>query len=163
VLAATGAAGVPVRVPALGESGDLGGLRWQVVAPAGATPIPSEGSVANNASVVLVVEVRGVRVLAAGDLEPEGQASLHATLPGLEVDVLKVPHHGSRHQDHTWLAGLGARVAVVSSGRDNDYGHPAPETLRALEGAGALVARTDRRGDLAVVVGPEGQLALRSR
>jgi competence protein ComEC len=113
--------------------------------------------------VVLVAEVRGVRVLAAGDLEPEGQASLESTVPGLEVDVLKVPHHGSRHQDHEWLAGLGARVAVVSAGRDNDYGHPAPETLRTLEGANALVARTDRRGDVAVVVGPEGQLSVVSR
>ncbi len=163
VLAATQAAGVPVRVPALGETGSLGGLRWQVVAPATATPIPSEGSVANNASLVLLVEHRGLRVLAAGDLEPEGQASLAKTLPGLRVDVLKVPHHGSRHQDHGWLAGLGARVAVVSAGKDNDYGHPAPETLRTLEGADALVARTDLRGDVALVVDTRGRLSVVSR
>lgn len=163
VLRVSAAQRVPVRVPALGESGAVGGLRWQVVAPAGATPTPGEGSPANNASLVLLAELRGVRVLAAGDLEPEGQAALQATLPGLRVDVLKVPHHGSRHQDHAWLAGLGARVAVVSSGRDNDYGHPAPQTLATLEDAGALVARTDLRGDVAVVVGPEGRLSVVSR
>lgn len=163
VVGTAAAAQVPVRVPVLGDSGAVGALRWQVVAPAGSTPMPSEGSVANNASVVLLVEHRGVRILAAGDLEPEGQAALQATLPGLRVDVLKVPHHGSRHQDHAWLAGLGARVAVVSSGRDNDYGHPAPQTLATLEDAGALVARTDLRGDLAVVARPDGRLSVVDR
>ncbi|HEX4977160.1 MAG TPA: ComEC/Rec2 family competence protein [Nocardioides sp.] len=163
VLRVAAADQVPVRVPALGEFGEVGGLRWQVVAPAGATPMPSEGSAANNASLVLLVEVRGVRLLLAGDLEPEGQAALQETLPGLRVDVLKVPHHGSRHQDQAWLAGLGARVAVVSAGRDNDYGHPAPETLATLERAGVLVARTDVRGDVAVVAGPGGRLSVAGR
>lgn len=157
------AARVPLRAPGLGESGSVGPLRWQVLAPAGPTPMSGEGSPANNASLVLLLEVRGVRVLAAGDLEPEGQAALDATVPGLQVDVLKVPHHGSRRQDHEWLAGLRSRVALVSAGRDNDYGHPAPETLAALEAAGALVARTDLRGDVAVVLGPDGQLSVVSR
>lgn len=157
------AARVPVRVPTLGDSGAVGALRWQVVAPGVPTPLTSAGSAANNASLVLLVELRGLRILAAGDLEPEGQAALDAIVPGLRVDVLKVPHHGSRHQDHTWLASLGARVAVVSAGRDNDYGHPAAETLATLEGAGALVARTDLRGDLAVVAGPHDRLWVVSR
>lgn len=154
---------VPVRVPAFGESRAVGGLRWQVVAPQSALPVPSEGSPANNASLVLLVEVRGVSILAAGDLEPEGQAALDASLPGLSVDVLKVPHHGSRHQDHGWLRRLRARVAVVSSGRDNVYGHPAPQTLSTLEYAGALVTRTDRGGDVAVVAGPDGGLSVVGR
>jgi competence protein ComEC len=164
VVARTAAAhDVPVRVPALGESGAVGPLRWQVVAPARAALEPGEGSAANNASLVLLVEVRGVRILAAGDLEPEGQAALAASVPGLTADVVKVPHHGSGHQDHGWLAGLRARVAVVSAGRDNDYGHPAPETLATLDATGALVARTDLEGDLAVVVGPGGRLSVVAR
>lgn len=163
LLGAAAAAGVPVRVPAPGELGTAGRLRWQVLAPAGPKPVPGQGSAANNASLVVLVEVGGVRVLAAGDLEPEGQEALAGAVPGLRVDVLKVPHHGSRYQDHGWLAGLGARVAVVSSGRDNDYGHPAPQTLATLEGAGALTARTDLRGDVAVVAGPDGRLSVVSR
>ena len=163
VARAAAAHEVPLRVPALGESGAVGPLRWQVVAPARATPMPGEGSAPNNASLVLLVEVRGVRILAAGDLEPEGQAALDATMPGLRADVVKVPHHGSRHQDHGWLAGLRARVAVVSAGRENDYGHPAPETLSTLVDAGALVVRTDQQGDLAVVVGPGGRLSVVGR
>ncbi|HET9859150.1 MAG TPA: ComEC/Rec2 family competence protein, partial [Nocardioidaceae bacterium] len=70
----------------------------------------------------------------------------------LHVDVLKVPHHGSRYQDPEFLSGLGARLAVISVGEDNDYGHPSPETVAVLEDAGMLVRRTDISGDVAVVV-----------
>ncbi|MGN6574879.1 MAG: ComEC/Rec2 family competence protein, partial [Nocardioides sp.] len=144
-------AGVPVRVPAYGETGSAGPLRWQVIGPEGTGPIESEGSVANNASLVLLVRSRGIRILAAGDVEPEAQQRLADALPGLRVDVLKVPHHGSRYQDPAWLAGLDARLAVVSVGEDNDYGHPADQTMALLRRAGAVVARTDRMGDIAVV------------
>jgi competence protein ComEC len=106
----------------------------------------------NDASVVLLAEVSGVRLLLTGDVEPPSQLGLDRAWPGLAVDVVKVPHHGSRFQDTDWLLGLGARVALVSSGADNDYGHPAPETIAAFEGAGVEVHRTDREGDVAVVV-----------
>ena len=106
---------------------------------------PGDGSTANEASVVLLVEVAGGRMLLTGDVEPEGQAALAAALPGLHVDVLKVPHHGSRYQDEPWLLSLGARVALVSVGADNDYGHPA--AALPLEAAGARVLRTDLDGD----------------
>ena len=112
---------------------------------------PGDGSTANEASVVLLVEVRGVRLLLTGDVEPEGQAALARALPGLRVDVLKVPHHGSRYQDEPWLLSLHARVAVTSVGVDNDYGHPAATTLEPLARAGTRVLRTDRDGDVAVV------------
>ena len=121
-----------------------------------------EGSGPNNASVVLLVQVRGLTVLLTGDVEPEAQAALARALPGLGVDVLKVPHHGSRHQDLDFLTSLGARVALVSAGEGNDYGHPAPETLEALTGAGAAVHRTDREGDLVVVL-EDGSLRVETR
>ena len=119
--------------------------------PDAPTTGPGDGSTANEASVVLLVEVRGVRILLTGDVEPEGQAALARALPGLHVDVLKVPHHGSRYQQEDWLLSLGARVALVSVGADNDYGHPAAAALDPLADAGTRVLRTDRDGDLAVV------------
>lgn len=106
----------------------------------------------NDASVVLLVDVQGVRLLLTGDVEPPSQLALDRARPGLAVDVVKVPHHGSRYQDTEWLLGLGADLALVSAGADNDYGHPAPETLAAFESAGVEVRRTDRDGDVAVVV-----------
>lgn len=117
---------------------------------------------ANDASVVLVAEVRGVRMLLTGDVEPPAQAALRRGLGALEVDVLKVPHHGSPYQDLEWLTSFGADVALVSVGEDNDYGHPAPDVVTALEQSGATVWRTDRSGD--VVIHLDGDdLAVRTR
>ena len=112
--------------------------------------------------MVLVAEVAGVRILLTGDVEPSAQAALARDLAGLQVDVLKVPHHGSRHQDLDWLTSLGAPVALVSVGEDNDYGHPAPELLAALSAAGARVWRTDSSGDVVVVV-TDGEVGVVTR
>jgi competence protein ComEC len=116
-----------------------------------------DGSEANDASVVLLAEVRGVRILLTGDLEPPGQGALAGVVAGLDVDVLKVPHHGSRYQDLDLLTSLGAELALVSVG-DNDYGHPAADVLEALSAAGAEVLRTDTSGDVLVV--PDGDTAV---
>ena len=159
------AAGVPVRVAAVGEVRRLGPLTWQVIGPPdrfATGDTPTEGSPANNASVVLLVEAQGTLLLLTGDMEPEAQQAMAESLPSLGVDVLKVPHHGSRHQDAGFLTGLGARLAVVSVGQENTYHHPSSETLRLLEQAGALVRRTDESGDVAVLV-REGQLSVRVR
>lgn len=159
------AARVPVRVPAYDEVRRVGDVTWQVVGPVSSGVDGhhgEEGSVANNASLVLLVEVRGIRVLMSGDMEPEAQQRLHASLPGLHVDVLKVPHHGSRYQDPDLLAGVGARLALVSVGEGNDYGHPAGTTLALLRRAGMTVERTDQDGDVAVTV-RDGRLGVRER
>ena len=124
--------------------------------------IGEEGSGANNASLVLLLESRGVRILLGGDMEPEAQEALARASPGLHVDVLKVPHHGSRYQDPALLSGLGARLAVVSVGTGNDYGHPAPATLSLLRRSGMRVERTDQDGDVAVTV-RDGRLGVVTR
>lgn len=111
----------------------------------------------NDASVVLLVAVAGVRFLLTGDVEPPSQAALDRAWPGLSVDVVKLPHHGSRHQDLDWLLGLGARVAVASVGESNDYGHPAAATLEPFRQAGVEVLRTDTDGDVVVAV-TDGEL-----
>jgi len=121
-----------------------------------------DGSMANDASVVLLAEVRGVRILLTGDVEPASQAGLARLLPGLDVDVLKVPHHGSRYQDLAWLTSLDAEVALVSVGADNDYGHPSTEALDALVADGAEIHRTDLEGDVLVVV-DAGGIAVHTR
>lgn len=121
---------------------------------AGVTAVESsgEGSGPNNASLVVLAVTQGTRLLLTGDIEPEAQQHLARVYPGLGVDVLKVPHHGSRNQDAEWIVGLGARLALIGVGSDNDYGHPAPQTQDLLRRAGMTVARTDQDGDIAVVV-----------
>lgn len=155
------AAGVPVRVAAPGETGAAGAASWRVLWPPGPVmPAALEGSAPNNASVALLAEVGGVRLLLAGDLEPAAQRRLRRAYPALRADVLKVPHHGSRLQDPALLTGLRGRVAVVAVGEGNDYGHPAPATLGLLARAGVAVARTDADGDVAVVGGADGSLRI---
>lgn len=154
VVEATRAAGLHPRHAAQGAAAVYGAVTLQTLWP---RPGPTsrgagDGSSANDASVVLLAEVGGIRVLLTGDLEPPGQAVLADTVPDLEVDVLKMPHHGSAHQDEEWLVSLRPQVVLVSVGADNDYGHPARSALDPLSAAGAQVARTDLDGDLAVVV-----------
>jgi competence protein ComEC len=160
VEASTG--GAPA-VPAYGATRQVGAVTLQAVWPRPGGPVADAGeSAPNNASVVLVAEVGGLRILLTGDVEPSAQAALARDLAGLRVDVLKVPHHGSRHQDLDWLTSLGARVALVSVGEGNDYGHPAPDVLAALAAAGARVWRTDLAGDVVVVV-TDGEVGVVTR
>jgi competence protein ComEC len=142
------------EVATYGRTLTVGDVTLQVLWPTPDSPTtgPGDGSTANEASVVLLAEVGGVRLLLTGDVEPEGQQALARLLPGLRVDVLKVPHHGSRYQDLDWLDSLHARLAVVSVGADNDYGHPAAGTLDDLTAHGTTVLRTDRDGDVVVAV-----------
>lgn len=157
--------GVSVRLAAFGERRRLGRLRWEVVGPDPARPIPraaDESGDENNASLVLRVRTRGVRLLLTGDVEPEAQQALMGSGAPLTAQVLKVPHHGSRYQDPRFLEAVGAEVSVTSVGADNDYGHPAAETLRRLHRAGTDTYRTDLDGDVAVVV-DDGGLSVTTR
>jgi competence protein ComEC len=106
----------------------------------------------NLRAIVLLVEVHSFRALLTSDAEAEA-ADVH---PG-PIDLLKVAHHGSAD------AGLPAllresrpRLAVISVGRGNPYGHPTSETLSELGAAQVPVLRTDRDGTVAVHVGERG-------
>jgi competence protein ComEC len=152
---------VPVLPAAYGETRRLGPLTWQVLAPSRPPSSDSE-SPPNDASLVLLVQTRGVRLLLLGDEEDESQSRLRRETGGLRADVLKVAHHGSARQDPDLVRGLGARLAVISVGADNDYGHPAPSLMALLRDARLRVARTDEDGDVAVTVN-EGVLGVRGR
>ena len=143
-------AGRPVTSAVRGQTGAWGAATWTVLWPDGSTPrSDDEGSGPNNASIVLFVVVRGVRILLTGDVEPEAQEAL-VTQGVPDADVLKVPHHGSKYQDGEFLGAANADVDLVSVG-ENTYGHPDPALLAALEGSGSVVARTDEQGSVAVV------------
>jgi competence protein ComEC len=151
--------GVPVVRAVAGERRRAGPLDWQVLWPP-PDPAPTPDG-PNDASVTLLVRVAGLTLLLLGDLEPPAQRALLRTPAGVRlppVDVLKVAHHGSAYQDPELLRRAAPRVALISAGRDNPYGHPAPSTLAALRARGAAVLRTDRDGAVAVVGGGGGEL-----
>ncbi|MEU4979349.1 ComEC/Rec2 family competence protein [Streptomyces sp. NPDC021969] len=147
---------IPLRHAAAGEQRRSGPLSWQVVWPPPslpATTAPGTEGGPNDASVTLLVRTAGLSLLLLGDLEPPAQRELArspaaAALNG--VDVLKVAHHGSAHQDFAFLRRVAPRLALISCGEDNTYGHPAPGTVAALRARGATVLRTDRDGAVAV-------------
>jgi len=155
-------AGVAMDAVTAGATASVGPISWEVLAPGGET-YPDSDSPPNDASVVMLVEIRGIRILLTGDQERPSQAALRRSRPGLRADVLKVAHHGSSKQDVDLIAGLGARLAVISVGEDNDYGHPAGPALDLLARSTMAVRRTDQDGDIAVVLDEQGRLGTVSR
>lgn len=91
--------------------------------------------------------------LLTGDLEGQGETDLKNYLPGttLQVDLLKVAHHGSRGATgEAFLDKVTFNTAVISAGINNMYGHPHKELLERIEQTGADCYRTDREGEISV-------------
>jgi len=125
------------------------GVTMRVVWPRPAGPPP--WSTRNDDSVVLDVGLGAVHFLLAGDIEEGAESRLKPST----AEVLKVAHHGSKSSTSAgFLATFGPRVAVVSSGHRNRFGHPHPFVIDRLVQAGARVYRTDRDG--AVTVSTDG-------
>jgi competence protein ComEC len=149
--------GVRLRTLWAGETRRLG--RWRLRA---LHPGAGERASGNDQSLVLLAEVFGRRLLLTGDVEATAERRLLARNPAaLLCDVLKVAHHGSQTSSSSaFLAAARPRLALISAGRRNPYGHPAPEVLDRLERAGARVLRTDRDGQIVVRLLPDGRLRL---
>ncbi len=125
---------------------------------------PAPGSLArgNDSSLVVRAAVAGSTVLLTGDLEASGEARLLSSVePGrLQSRILKVPHHGSRTSTtERFLRVVMPSVAVVSAGRSNRYGHPAPPVIDRLLRHGIRVVRTDRDGMVRLALEPLGRPA----
>lgn len=140
--------GVALARPSLGERRRLGDLSWEVIAPG--RVFRSTTSDPNNSSLVLRLTVGPTTVLLTGDVEPEAQRDLLRRRTDLRAVVLKVPHHGSDHQEDDFLDAVGASVVLTSVGAGNTYGHPSRQTLDRLTSRGARSFRTDLNGDVAL-------------
>lgn len=155
LLAEIGRRGIPVRVlnyPS--PAADFGGLRIDVLhPPAGYFPHSPRGAYAdeNSLSLVLRLSLGDVSFLLPGDIEEEGEREISAFGPGLASTVLKVPHHGGRTSSTgALISAVRPRLAIVSAGRRNRFGHPHAETLSRYEAFGVPVLRTDRDGAVRV-------------
>lgn len=115
----------------------------------------------NNASVVLLATIAQRRLLLTGDIERE--AELYYDDRDLRADILKVAHHGSRTStSRAFLELVRPRLAVISCGRRNLFGHPHPSVLDALAEARVRTWRTDRDGSIDVEI-TEGRMYVRAR
>ncbi|MDX3780753.1 ComEC/Rec2 family competence protein [Streptomyces europaeiscabiei] len=141
---------IPLTRAVAGEERRTGSLTWRVLWPPGDAAAP-DGP--NDASVTMLVRSAGLTLLLLGDLEPPGQRELARSQEAAAlgaVDVVKVAHHGSSYQDPGLIRAMSPRLALISVGADNPYGHPAPSTVAALRAGGAMVLRTDEDGAIAV-------------
>ncbi|WP_346028252.1 ComEC/Rec2 family competence protein [Arthrobacter parietis] len=157
----TSKAGIEAESASAGLAGRLANVSWSVLWPGPGPPADSE----NNASAVVLVTVEGaaggpgLTILLTGDLEEDAAARFlagHAHLAASGVDILKVAHHGARNGGAEIINAVSPKLALISAGRENDYGHPHPEILDALETAGVHVARTDLRGTILLTLRGNG-------
>ncbi len=101
----------------------------------------------NNDSIITYGNFYGSRFLFTGDLEREGEKELINNFPLLKVDVLKAGHHGSKtSSDPDFIERIGPRIALISVGKNNRYGHPNQETLETYNKNKIKVLRTDLYG-----------------
>jgi competence protein ComEC len=139
------------RVEAV-RSGDAwawGGARVRVLHPP--EPDWERPRVRNDDSIVIEIAYGDVAMLLTGDISAEIERAILPRLSPATTRVLKVAHHGSRTSSssillETWRP----QLALISAGRGNSFGHPAPDVLRRLESIGATVLRTDLHGQIAV-------------
>ena len=108
---------------------------------------PLDEARGNEGSLVCRWDAGPARFLLTGDAGFPSERVLLAWGSELRSDVLKVGHHGSAESTgDEWLQAVEPRLAVVSCGRENTFGHPAAEVLERLEAAGVTVSRTDHSG-----------------
>jgi competence protein ComEC len=94
--------------------------------------------------------LNGASQLDSGDLEPQAQEAMLALSKIDPVDIYKVSHHGSSFQFAPLMSALLPKIALISVGAGNSYGHPAANTVAALKALGAKTLRTDQDGAIAV-------------
>jgi competence protein ComEC len=96
-------------------------------------------------------------MLFTGDAGAETERRILARHDDLRADVLKVGHHGSAYgTTQAFLDAVSPSVAIISVGRDNLFGHPAPSTIDALRRRGITIYRTDRDGAVTVTTDGSG-------
>lgn len=144
----------PVRI-GTGHSFRAGETEFAVLWP----PPGSQPGEENDASAVVHAEAgtagRKLSILFTGDIEEAAAARMLAANPRLAqqgIDVLKVAHHGARNGGSAVIEALRPKVALISVGKGNDYGHPHPAIVSSLDAAGTVTARTDLLGSFTLTL-----------
>jgi competence protein ComEC len=110
----------------------------------------------NDDSLVMRLTDGSQSILLPGDIERPSERKILAEDQPVGANFLKVAHHGSKTSTiEAFLSSSHPAFAAISSGRDNSFGHPAPEVVARLEAAGVRVYRTDRDG--AITATTDGQ------
>jgi competence protein ComEC len=139
--------GVPLRIVGAGDELQIGNVSISVLWP---TPsqAPTSRS-ANNDSIVLRLRFGERTILLAADIESQAENALLRSNQNLAVDVVKVPHHGSKTSStEAFVSSTKPRFAIVSVGQTSIYGHPNPQVVERWQASGAQVLTTGRSGTI---------------
>jgi competence protein ComEC len=140
-------AGARIENRRLGDVRRFGDVDVRVLHP----PAPDweRPRVRNDDSIVLDVRYGEVSILLMGDVGASVEREIIPLLRPASTRILKVGHHGSRTStSQVFLDAVRPHIAIISCGRGNTFGHPAPEVLQRLEAIGADIYRTDRDGEI---------------
>lgn len=142
--------GIPVRYIFAGDKFLLGQVRLSTLWPTADYVVLDTPSVpTNNFSLLQALSYGDFKALLTGDNIAENIDKI--SLEASKVDVLKVPHHGSKTGlNATLLQKLGISMAIISVGK-NSYGHPTPFILDLLNQFGIKTLRTDTNGEIEIV------------
>lgn len=133
-----------ITEPSVGAEFSLGPAVFTIVAP-----ISSTYDDLNNYSIGIRLTYKDTSFLFAGDAEDVSEKEMAAGGSSLKADVLKLSHHGSKYSSSdVFLDVVRPSYAVISVGKNNDYGHPHESTLREMEDREIKVYRTDVLGTI---------------
>jgi competence protein ComEC len=125
------------------------GLEIRVLHPP--PPDWERARVRNDDSIVLEVRYGDVAMLLTGDISTDVERVVAPLLSPAPIRILKVAHHGSRTStSQTLVDAWKPQIALISCGRGNRFGHPAPDVVQRLEAAGVRIYRTDRDGQISL-------------
>lgn len=142
VLTAISNKNLKVKAPKVGDKFNVGNAVCEVMS------IENDADNANEVSIVIEMTYGSQKFLFTGDMETENEKARDWN----DIDVLKVAHHGSRtSSSKLFLSQTLPEVAVISLGKDNDYGHPHEEVVKRLENVEATIYRTDESGTILLV------------
>ena len=103
----------------------------------------------NNSSLVLDFTLAGQKFLLMGDASKDIEKAILRIYPTIDCDILKVGHHGSNTSSgFDFIKTISPREAVISVGKNNNYGHPHLDVLNTLRHFGVVIRRTDLEGTI---------------
>lgn len=146
LLAEARSLGVAIVHRTSGSSFNWDSFTGEILWPEDPTPVPDAS---NDDSLVMRFTNNQVRYMLPGDIQEHVEDELAGESAPLTSDFLKVPHHGSKTSStDAFLDAVSSRVAVISVGEINPFGHPADTVIERYQKRGIRLLRTDRDGEV---------------
>jgi competence protein ComEC len=143
IIQAAAERGVQVVFVSAGNKWERGASRFVILSPE-----KNFKGERNRGSIVVLAGIGGLTWFFGGDLDQEGEEEIVKKYPNVLIDVLKVGHHGSKtSSSEMFLNSFKPKIALISAGEKNRFGHPHQEVLDKLTKTSSTIFRTDKQGE----------------